>query len=208
MFHSLTERANIAANALVVQQAAAARLLMSAQALAECREQTNPYLPGNMGLLGPTRQQMWGPDPCATQEKDLADATAQNVAAQQAAQIQNAPNMQDLQVAPAPQLVQTYDPLDPLRPDIPETEMIVPSPQMSMTWSPTSLLEVMDALAAEMEARSPANSLTSEDLEELFRIHMNLIALCHWDCGYPTHKRKKRYQYLPDNQDWIGKWLP
>nr|WOX03039.1 nonstructural protein 2 [Psittaciform chaphamaparvovirus 4] len=210
------ERANIAANAVIAKQAAAARLLMASQALSKCRAETNPYLPGNSGPFGPTRQQLWGPDPCQEQMDELKGATTENAAAVAAAQRSNAPTAQDVQAAPAPQLSDAWVGQPMLDPAIPETEMIVPSPGQDNDWSPTTVLEVMEMLAAalpdeqeEMETGEGGSTSSSQSIwSELDLIFENMIAYQSWDSWKPPIRVRARYQYLPNNAAWIGSWLP
>lgn len=199
------ERANIAANALIAQQAAAARLLMASQALAECREQNNPYLPGN-SLFGPTRTQMWGPDPCQTQMKELAGATTAHQDAVALAQRSAAPTAQDLAAAPAPQLSETFSAGSD--PAIPETELVPPSPALSNMWSPDTVLEIMNMLAEQMEIDQPGSTSSSDMEEEMELIYSNMVAFLSWDCWEKPKRRRKRFVYQPNNQDWIGRWIP
>ncbi|TRZ05897.1 hypothetical protein HGM15179_021209 [Zosterops borbonicus] len=138
---SNTERLNSAVNAVIAEQAAAARVLLASQALAECRQQNNPYLPG-ASLFGPTRSQMYGPDPCLEQEKELAEAQA----AKAAAQISNAPTEQNTAVAPAIQLADTWDSSELFQPDT----MNVDLPELESMWSPTSVEEILDMIAGNL----------------------------------------------------------
>ncbi|AHF54688.1 NP [turkey parvovirus 2] len=199
------ELVNIAANAVIAQQAAAARLLMASQALAECREQNNPYLPGN-SLFGPTRAQMWGPDPCEQQEQDLASATADHQASVQLAQKSSAPTPQDIQSAPQPQLSSTWS--TEYDPSIPLTEFLVPSPALMSEWSPTSLQEVLDMLAIEMEDISSGSSTSSEVQEAMEVVQENMMCFLLWDPWDIPPKKRKRYRFQPKNASWIGKWVP
>ncbi|QZW33716.1 nonstructural protein 2 [Psittacine chaphamaparvovirus 2] len=184
-------------------------MLMAAQALADCRRETNPYLPQNSGPFGPSRAQMYGPDPCAEQEKELAGATTDHQAAAAAAQISAAPTSQDLSAAPAPQLSDTYSALSAdIDPAVPITENIVPSPALSNMWSPTTVLQVMDAIAEAMEAEAAANAWQNADTsEEMEIIYQNCMALMHWLPRAPARARA-RYKFQPKNDNWIGKFLP
>ncbi|UOH27079.1 nonstructural protein 2 [Galliform chaphamaparvovirus 17] len=207
VFLILLERANIAVNALIAKQAAAARLLVASQSLAKCREQNNPYLPGNSGPFGPSRAQLYGPDPCLTQEKELAGATTAHMEAVALAQKSAAPTAQDLQAAPAPQLSSSYDVPD-TDPAVPETEHIVPAPALNNTWSPNSLLEIMDMIAQEIETSDPGWLTDAEMIDQLEIIYRQGLAFLHWLPGlYPT-KPRKPYKYQPKNENWIGKWAP
>nr|WOX03044.1 nonstructural protein 2 [Psittaciform chaphamaparvovirus 5] len=208
IFHIFAERVNIAANAIIAQQAAAARLLLASQSLAKCREETNPYLPGNRGPFGPSRQQIWGPDPCATQEKELAGATTDHMAATALAQHSAAPTAQDVQAAPAPQLSEAWvgEPL--LDPAIPESEVQVPSPALSNDWSPTTLLQVMDMIAEQMEADEAGSTASEAMEEELELVFQNMYLFLSWDAWKRPKRSRRPFQYLPNNADWIGSWLP
>lgn len=205
MFHILVERVNMAVNAVIAAEAAAARQMMAAQALADCREQNNPYLPGNAGILGPTRSQMWGPDPCLTQEKELAAATIANQAAQAAAQITGAPTAQALQAAVAPQLSETETLDDLLNPAIPETEFVTPDSSLENMWSPGSIEETMIKIAEELEK---SGEMGPEEEKEMEVIYENATILLNYWCWNPPAKKRKRYKFLPNNQNWIGKWTP
>ncbi|QPN96885.1 nonstructural protein 2 [Barn owl parvovirus] len=193
-----------AANAIIAQEAAAARLLLASQHLAECRERTNPYLPGNSwGGLGPSRTAMWAPDPCLEELREYAGATTAHQEAVAAAQIANAPTAQDLSSAPAPQLSSAYDPPQDLDPAIPESEGIVPSPAQNNMWSPTVPDDVMVAISETIEAMTPE---IEEDMEVVLE---NMNMLLHWMCWRtPKKVRQRRMQFLPKNQDWIGRWTP
>ncbi|UOH27038.1 nonstructural protein 2 [Galliform chaphamaparvovirus 7] len=202
------ELVNIAANAVIAQQAAAARLLMASQALAECRQQNNPYLPENMGIFGPNvRQLMYAPDPCETQEKELAGATTAHAEAVALAQRSNAPTAQDLQAAPAPQLSSSFD-INDTNPAIPDVEFITPSPSLENMWSPTSLDEVMAMIAEELERQSPGSTSSSDIMEQLNIIEENIVCFLSWNPWDKQAKKRKRYQYLPKNEGWIGSYLP
>lgn len=193
--------ANAAANAVIAQQAAAARLALASQAYATCREQTNPYLPGNAGLFGPSRAQMWGQDPCQEQEQELIEAQE---AARALSQVAGEP--QAAQTPPAPQLSQTADPQLP-DPAIPESEFHVQDPTLENMWSPDTVLEVMDMIAAAMEEERPGSSESEEAIQELEQMYHRMVAFLSWnwmECQAP----KKRLKFNPKNQEWIKKWLP
>ncbi|QGJ83205.1 nonstructural protein 2 [Peafowl parvovirus 2] len=179
---------------------------MASQSLAQCREQTNPYLPGN-SLFGPTRQMMYGPDPCETQEKELAGATTAHLEAVALAQRSAAPTAQDVQAAPAPQLSSTFDPPD-IDPAIPPTEQVIPSPDLNNMWSPDTLQEIMDMIAEEMEIIQPGSTSSSEAEEQMEIVWDQMVTFLHWVPRFHPRKRKPGFQYLPKNQDWIGKWVP
>lgn len=178
---------NIAVNAAIAKEAAAARLAMAAQALAECRQENNPYLASPLGL---GRQAMWGPDPCQSQFEEVE-------AAREAAQIASAPTQQNLAVAPGLELSETWDVAALIDP----TTMNVDIPgDMNNLWSPQGILDVMDMIAAEME-------VGSEEEEEMELVYRNMVAVQMWDPSYPTFKRK-RYRLRPKEQKWIGIWAP
>lgn len=199
MSHSFSERLNQAANAAFAKEAAAGRLLAAQQAYARCREENNPYLPGN-SLFGPTRAQMWGPDPCQEQMNELAGATRENEQAAQLAQIQAAPTPQNIASAAAVQLADTWDNSELLDPVI----MNVDLEAVQNMWSPSSIEETMEAILMDLDL----NVLSDEEMEDLDRIHQNMIALIHWDPGYPTKPTKVRLQLLPKKKGWIGSWMP
>nr|WOP79080.1 nonstructural protein 2 [Canary chaphamaparvovirus 2] len=190
---------NIAANAAFAKEAAAGRLLAAQQAYARCREQNNPYLPGN-SLFGPTRTQMWGPDPCEAEMQELAGATTANQAAAELAQIQAAPTPQNLASAVAVQLADTWDSSELFDPVL----MNVDLEAVQNMWSPTSIENVMEMIAVEMDLERASES----DLEDMEIIYQNLIALIHWDPGYPTKPTKTRLVLSPKKQKWIGRWMP
>ncbi|QGJ83202.1 nonstructural protein 2 [Peafowl parvovirus 1] len=179
---------------------------MASQSLAECREKNNPYIPGNMGLFGPTRQQMYGPDPCEAEEEALRGATVAHQDAVALAQRSAAPTPQDVQSAPAPQLSSSWE-INNLDPSIPMTELLVPQPFLNSSWSPTDLDEVMAMIAEELETQTPGSSSSEEMIVELQGIRENMVAFLSWDPWKPVKKRKK-YQYLPKNAEWIGAYLP
>nr|WDQ28112.1 nonstructural protein 2 [Bird parvovirus] len=179
---------------------------MASQNLARCREENNPYLPGRNPFGVPPRL-MWAQDPCETQEKELAGATTAHAEAVAAAQISNAPTAQDLPSAPAPQLSDSWD-IAATNPVIPETEFQVPSPNQQNNWSPTTVLEVLDMIAAEMEIQEAGSSSSSEVQEEMEIILDNMTAFQAWWAWGPVKRTRARYQYNPKNANWIGKWLP
>nr|WOX03048.1 nonstructural protein 2 [Psittaciform chaphamaparvovirus 6] len=205
----VAERVNLAVNAVIAREAAAARLLLASQALAQCRRETNPYLPENRGILGPTRAQLYGPDPCQTQEKELAGATTEHQAAVALAQRSAAPTPQDTQSAPAPQLSDTFWMNNPNQdPSIPVSEDIPPDPSLANMWSPTSLLETMEMIAAEMEVQEEGSSSISENLDELELIFENGAVLLQWDCWKKPKRGRKPYNFQPNNAEWVGQWVP
>lgn len=190
------ERVNLAVNAAIVQEAAAARALLAAQALADCRAENNPFLPGS--ILGPSRAAMWGPDPCLEQEKELADAQA----AQRAAQISSAPTEQNLAAGPAAEFSNTWDPSELFQPET----MNVDIPQLESAWSPTSLEDILEMIAVQMDVDQDEG--LSEALEgEIEKIRKNMIAAQMWDPGHKTFKRPKRYQLVLKDNGWAGHWL-
>lgn len=197
--HSLIERLNQAANAAFAREAAAGRLLAAQQAYAACRERNNPYLPGN-SLFGPTRNQMWGPDPCQEEMNELAGATTANQAAAELAQIQAAPTIESPSAAAAVQLADTWDSSELFDPIL----MNVDLEAVQNMWSPTGIEETMEMIAVEMDLENASES----DLEDMEIIYQNLIALIHWDPGYPTKRTKSRLRLLPKKQEWIGSWVP
>nr|WQF62314.1 MAG: nonstructural protein [Pigeon-associated parvo-like virus] len=196
----LLDHANAAVNAVIAQEAAAARQAMAAQALAECRQQNNPYLPGNSGILGPNRAQMYGPDPCESQKEALAEAS------QALAQINAPPTAAAPQAAAAPQLSETDDmQIELLNPAIPETEGIVPDPALSNMWSPQSIEDTMMRIAEELEKQG---QIGDQEMEQLDEIASNMTYLLSYWCWEKPKRQRKRYQFLPKNQGWLGKWAP
>ncbi|QEJ80806.1 NP [Psittacara leucophthalmus chapparvovirus] len=203
--NSFTERVNLAANAAIVQQAAAARLLLASQNLAACREENNPYLPGRNPFGVPARL-MWAADPCAEQEKELAGATVAHADAVAAAQVSNAPTAQDLPSAPAPQLSDSWD-IAATNPVIPESEFVTPDPHLQNMWSPLSILDVMEMIAMELENQGESTS-SSEIEEEMELIYENMRAFQSWWAWEKPKRKRRRYQFKPKNEDWIGRWMP
>ena len=198
---------NIAVNAVIAKQAAAARLALASQSLAECREQTNPYLPGNSGPFGPSRAQLYGPDPCLEQEKEYAAATVEHQDAVALAQKSNAPTPQDLQSAPAPQLSSSWD-INDTDPGIPISEFLVPQPFLNNSWSPTDLDQIMADIAMELEAQAPGSTSDSEVEEHMDIIRHNMTCFLLWNPWDKPVRKRKKFQYNPKNKDWIGRWLP
>nr|WDQ28117.1 nonstructural protein 2 [Bird parvovirus] len=177
-------------------------MLLAAQSLERCRQETNPFLPQNYPL-GPPRNLMFLPDPCLTQEKELATATQEHQAAVQASQRSNAPTPAAQAAAPAPILSETFDSAAAYDPMVPETEYHPHSPALSNTWSPDTILEIMDMLAEQMEIENP------QIQEQLGMIFDDLQNLTQWDCwGKPKHKKRKPYFLIPKNDDWVGRWVP
>ncbi|UOH27066.1 nonstructural protein 2 [Galliform chaphamaparvovirus 13] len=201
------ELVNLAANAVIAKQAAAARLALASQSLAQCREQTNPYLPGNSGPFGPTRAQLYGPDPCLEQEKELAAATTAHQDAVALAQRSAAPTPQDLQSAPAPQLSSTWD-VNDTDPGIPISEFLVPVPMLNNSWSPDSLDDVLAAIAMELEEIAPGSTSDSEVEEQMEIIRENMVSFLLWSPWDRKPRKRKPFQYRPNNKDWIGRWVP
>nr|QSH48280.1 NP [Chufflevirus sp.] len=195
----ILERVNIAANALIAEQAAAARMLLASQALAQCRAENNPYTPGN-NPLGLGRQQMYGPDPCLDQERDLASATAEHQAAQQAAQIANAPAQSSTTAAPAVQMSDTWESSELFDPVILNVEL---EPSLQCMWSPTALEDVMETLAVQMDLEQAG----SEVWEEMEIVWQNMVSLIHWDPDSPT-KPRKGFVLKPRNSGWMNHWAP
>ncbi|UOH27046.1 nonstructural protein 2 [Galliform chaphamaparvovirus 9] len=198
----------MAANAVIAREAAAARLLMASQSLAQCREQNNPFLPGNMGPFGPNiRQLMYAPDPCEEQEKELAGATTAHQDAVALAQRSAAPTVQDLQSAPAPQLSSSWD-VNNLDPGIPITEFLVPAPSLESSWSPTDLDMVMEMIQMELDQIAPGSPTDEEMIEQLDQIRHNLVLFLMWSPWDTPPKKRKPFQYQPKNEGWIGSYLP
>lgn len=187
------ERLNLAVNAAIVSEAAAARLVLAGQALAECRQQNNPYLPGN-SPLGPSRAQMYGPDPCMEQEKELAEAQA----AQAAAQISNAPTQQNLGSAPHVQLADTWDSSELYQPDTINADL----PELESVYSPMRVQEVVHEILQKL-----GEEPTDEELMELEILEENMRAVSLW-IPLPLRQTKKRYQLKLRNPGWVGKWVP
>lgn len=190
----------MAANAAIVEQAAAARLLLASQALAQCRAENNPFAPSN--IFGPSRAQMWGPDPCLEQEKELAGATVDHQAAQAAAQIANAPTAQNLAAQPGTQLSNTWEPSELFDEVLQNTDY----PEMESLWSPTSVEDVMEMIAAQMELEN--QDQWEQAGEELDKFRKNMQALLMWSPDHQTHILNNRLKLKLKNQHWIGMWLP
>lgn len=190
------ERVNIAANALIAKQAADAKLLLAAQQLAECREQTNPWLPGN-SPFGPPQRAMWAPDPCAEQVEAVREAETLQQAAAALTRPSPATGTQDLTQQPVAQLSQTnisdilYDPTQT------EAEF---APNLENWWSPTSIEDVMIRLAEEM------GGMGEEDEEEMELVYNNLVTLIHWSWQGPPKRKRKKYKLNLENVKWTS-WL-
>nr|WPD49023.1 MAG: nonstructural protein 2 [Protoparvovirus sp.] len=194
MYIIILERATRAVNAVIARQAQAARVLLAAQNLQQCREQNNPYAPGNF-LLGPSLSQRWGPDPCLTQEKELAEAQLL------ASQIAGAPTPAAPHAAVAPELSDSFDLNQNLDPSIPETEFITPDPCLNNMWSPDSIEQIMNEIWEEMEQQGGGSD---QEMETLLQ---NITTLLLW-VPKKGIKRNKKYQFHPNNQKWIGHWAP
>lgn len=202
MLITFLERVNIAANAVIAEQAAAARLLLASQALAQCREENNPFLPSNP--FGPSLSQRWGPDPCLEQEKELAGATTAHQEAAAAAQISNAPASQNLAAAPGTQLSNTWEPSELFEGTLQNTDY----PQLQSMWSPTSVEDVLEMIAVQMEADQVGEMMWEEMGEELDRLRRNMTALLCWDISHQTVRRRLRLRLTLTNTTWIGSWSP
>lgn len=206
----LVELVNIAANAAFVKQVEAARVLMTGNQLAKCREDNNPYK-GWLSGLGAQRT-MFLPDPCAQEAKDHAEAlkgaTVNDLPAQQASANSNAPTAQDLAAAPAPQLSTAYDPVGNTDPAIPESEFEVPSPGMQSLWSPSSLEEIMEEIWDDMEWEKMQESMQVEVMKILDEVEENARLARLWWCWGKPETHSHRLKFLPPNGNWVGKWAP
>lgn len=206
------ELVNIAANAAFVKQVEAARLLLTGNQLAECRQRTNPYLSGGLaGSIGNQRL-MFAPDPCAQEAKDhaaaLAGATTKDQPAAQLSQTSNAPTAQDLASAPAPQLATAYDPVGNTDPAIPESEFVVPSPGMQSLWSPSSIEEVMEKIWADMDWEELEEKMQIQVMEILDDLEENARRAKLWWCWGTPSPMPHKLKFQPRNQSWVGKWAP
>nr|WNL54735.1 NP [Feline chaphamaparvovirus] len=187
--------------------------MMTANQLAECRENNNPY--NWMGQ--PTRAAMFGPDPCITQARThweaqqevdrLAGATTEDISAVQVAQTNNAPTAQDLASAPAPQLATGYEPVGQTDPAIPLTEYQVPSPGMISLWSPMSVDSTIEMILDEIEWETMEIEIREKVLVILEGLTANMILSRRWWCWGKGAKPLK-LQFKPKNNDWIGRWSP
>lgn len=213
---SFADPAVAAANAVAARDAAAARFLLSSEALAKCREDNNPYNQWGLGFQG--LEPTWAvdaPDPCReawkaatsdyyalqSAEKTLAGATTTSIDAAQASQRSNAPSSQDLASAPAPQLATSGDPVGITDPAIPISEYTVPEEGMECSWSPSSIEAVMEQILEEMEAEPSERSLAV--LEE---IESNMRAAGMWWSW--NRGRSTGIKWRPKNQGWVGRWIP
>lgn len=193
---------NQAANALFVKQAQAARVTMAAQALQDCREQNNPY-----GPFGAPKNLMWATDPCANEEQALAEATTQDQTSASLAQASGQPNPTDLASAPAPQLSDTLENEGP-DPAVPMTEFITPSSNLTNMWSPNTVLEIMDMMAEEMEGIQEGSTQIQENMEALEAVHYNITLFLSWDPWGKPKKKMPRINYMPNNSNWINRYMP
>lgn len=189
----LLERLNLAVNAVIAEQAAAARLVLASQALAECRQQNNPYLPGN-NPLGPSRAQMYGPDPCLEQEKELAEAQA----ARAAAQISNAPTEQNTAAAPAVQLADTWDSSELYQPETINADL----PELESMYQPMQVMEVVHEILQRI-----GEEPTDEELGEMEILEEGMRAVSLW-IPLPIRQSKFKYQLKLRNPGWVGRWVP
>nr|WPD49020.1 MAG: nonstructural protein 2 [Protoparvovirus sp.] len=194
------ELANIAANAVIAKQAAEAKLLLTAQALTQCRQETNPFLPGNT-LLGPSRAHMWAPDPCLQQEQDHAEASLA------LAQITNKPTQANIGAQPAPQLSDTLNPNIPADPLMMTPENVVQSPSLQSQWSPSSIENTMNEIWDQMMEIAPPEISDQEIMEVLGQIHHMIIIVGAWlpHMGPVTNLK---FTLDPKNKDWINHWAP
>lgn len=216
VFWFIETAARLAA-AVAAKEAAAARLILASNQLAECRENNNPY--NWMGQ--PTRQAMFGPDPCIEQERErisaeqsvqaadqrIAGATTSDIATIQAGAASNAPTAQDLASAPAPQLATGFDPVGITDPSIPLSEYSVPSPGMQSQWSPMSIEAVMEMIADEMEWEKVEKSVRSQVLVILDGLVENMDMFGRW-WSWGKGAKALKIKLKPRNQDWVGRWSP
>lgn len=208
-----TELVNMAANAAFVKEVETARMLLVGEQLARCREKNNPY---NNWLNQPSRQAMMQPDPCLYLAKKhhylqqkLAGATTEDIVAVQEGARSNAPTAQDLAAAPAPQLHTAYDPVGNTDPAIPESEMIVHSPGSQNTWSPTSLEEAMEMIAAELDQMEVAQTALQIQIQNiLVDLEGNARLARLWWCWGTRKHKKTGIRFQPPNATWIGRWTP
>lgn len=202
----LLELVNLAANAVIAKQAEAARLLLATQALAKCREENNPYDPGS-NPLGPSRLQMWGPDPCEIQEKDVAQAKAALAASQTSA----APTPQNLASQPAAQLSVTWDDSGLFLPETVNAEL----PELESQWDPQGVEEVMNQIAQEMmqidhvNLRGVGQEFPSNEVLELMEVVEEGLTI--WSLWIPDPikwPKKLRWQLQLKDPGWAKKWEP
>lgn len=177
---------------------------MTTQQLQACREQNPAYT----WLGTPTRQAMWGPDPCQAEVDAVRGATVEDQAAQQAAQIAQAPTSQDLASAPAPQLSSSYDPVGNTDPAIPDSEGIIPNPDLTNLWSPMDVDDVLLRILEDAEMEGSEEWLLRmiwllEDLEA------DLRATGKWTPWGSKPKAKwLNIKLNPKNEKWVGKFQP
>lgn len=216
LFWFIETAARLAA-AVAAKEAAAARLILASNQLAECRENNNPY--NWMGQ--PTRAAMFGPDPCLEQERErheadqavqaadqrIAGATTSDIAAIQAGAASNAPSVQDLASAPAPQLATGYDPVGITDPSIPLSEYSVPSPGMQSLWSPLSIDAVMEMILDEMEWEKVEEEVRQKVLVILDGLVENMDNFGKW-WSWGKGPKSLKIKFKPKNQKWIGMWSP
>lgn len=194
--HFILDRVQNAANAALVSSAAAARLGLAAQQLAECREKNNPrslWLPGMV-----PQQAQWAPDPCQEEENTL-ESLQRDAGGGKVVPAGN------LGAAVAPQLATSQDPTPATDPAIPMSEFVAPAPGASNMWTDTmTVREFMEIIMQDLP------SPTDEELMQLDEI-LNRVRVVHLWCpwgGPPVHNLKWKMEYKPKNQDWIGHWLP
>lgn len=202
--NSVAERVNLAVNAVIAKQAAAARLLLAQQTYAECRERNNPWLPGN-SLLGPSRAAMWGPDPCQQEMEEIRDATGAVQVAAEAARVSTAPAPQAVAAGGGIELSNTWEASELFDSVILNAELPA---ELQSSWSPTGLEEVLEGIAVEMELEQAGEEAweAMEVAEE--NIRKNVTALLHWDPGWPVVKLGNRFSLNLKNKKWIESWMP
>lgn len=191
----LLDSLNQAVNATIASSVGAARLLLAAQQLQECREQNNPYrnswLPG---LASPKLQ--WAVDPCQKEQEAVDQLNEQGAAGgNQVATLQ-------LGGAPAPQLAMSVDPVPNPDPAVPLSEYVVPEPNGPQNnWTPVEPEDIIEMIIQEMGEQE----INDADMEEILTSMRYVQMWCPWG-GPGTHNLKWKYQ--PKSSTWINKWCP
>nr|QMI57945.1 nucleoprotein [Wood duck chaphamaparvovirus] len=187
-----------AANAAIANSVGAGRLLLAAQQLEQCRQNTNPWrqswLPGM-----PAQNLQWAADPCQKEKEAMENLIDQGQPEG------NQVATQQIGGAPAPQLADTMmDPVGNTDPAIPANEYVTPLPGAQNPWSPVLPEDAIEAILMEWEDQDPPEDMLLDELLDGMRYY---LLWCPWG-GPGTRNAKWRFAYKPVNSPWINKWSP
>lgn len=196
LVYLILDALNAAANAVTASSVGAGRLILAAQQLQDCLEKNNPYQ--NNWLPGMVAQNtQWLPNPCQGEQEQVE--ALQNQAAAGGNQVAS----MQLGAAPAPQLAEATDPVPSTNPAIPANEWDVPEHGANNQWSPIEPEEIIEMIIQELGDQPRDEEMIQDILEGMKYVQL----WCPWG-GPKTRNLKWKFQYRPNNSDWIGKWCP